>query len=346
MKRILLAVICAVLLLAGCGVQEDKAAFAAASKLLEERQYAEAEAAFSRLADREIFTAQSYRGMGIAQLMRSAYSESSISFAKAKLNGTQLSPEFQRDVDKYLAYCALKLGKQAEAEETYDRLIGEKEEADILYMRGRLRMADGRIEEAGEDFTAAASLSTDYNLFISIYELYTDYNMHADGAEFLNAALELTEKEKNDHYGRGVIQYYLENYTQAKEELIAALRADPDDAQAVLLLGKTYLAMDEAANARAMYREHLENPECAAAAYNGLAMCDLKEGNYDSALRNIVEGLSLKDSKANESLLYNEIIVYEHKQDWETARIKAASFAAQYPTNEAGQRENAFLSSR
>ena len=114
MKRILLAVICAVLLLAGCGVQEDKAAFAAASKLLEERQYAEAEAAFSRLADREIFTAQSYRGMGIAQLMRSAYSESSISFAKAKLNGTQLSPEFQRDVDKYLAYCALKLGKQVQ----------------------------------------------------------------------------------------------------------------------------------------------------------------------------------------------------------------------------------------
>ena len=345
-RRILPVIIAAVLLLAGCGMQEDKAAFAAASDHLLAHEYTEAEKAFTGLIERDIYTAASYRGLGIAQLMRAAYSESAISFSKAKLNGTQQSPEFQRDVDKYLAYCSVKQGKTAEAEEMYDRLIGENAEADILYMRGRIRMADGRITEAGEDFTKAASLSSDYNLFISIYELYREDNMHADGAEFLTRALEIAEREKNDHYGRGVIQYYLENYTQAKEELIEALRNDPDDAQAVLLLGKVYLAIDDAANARAMYREHLTNPECAAAAYNGLAMCDLKEGNYDSALRNITEGLALKDSKVNESLLYNEIIVYEHRQDWETARIKAASFAAQFPANEAGQRENAFLASR
>ena len=135
-------------------------------------------------------------------------------------------------------------------------------------------------------------------------------------------------------------------YDEAKEELIAALRSNPDDEKAVLLLGKTYLAMDDAANARAMYREYLDNPNCAAASYNGLAMCDLKERNYRSALQNIKDGLACNDDTIMESLLYNEIIVYEHMQDWTTARVKAAAFAATFPTNEAGQRENEFLSTR
>ena len=207
-------------------------------------------------------------------------------------------------------------------------------------------MSEGDTQGAGEDFSAAAALSSDYNLYISIYELYKEYKMDANGADFLQRALDMAKDQESDHYGMGVIQYYLQNYDEAKEELIEDLRQNQNDERAVLLLGKTYLAMDDAANARAMYREYLDNPNCAAASYNGLAMCDLQEKNYRSALQNIKEGLACNDDTIMESLLYNEIIVYEHMQDWTTAKVKAAAFAATFPTNEAGQRENAFLSTR
>lgn len=332
--------------LSGCTYSEPKAAFEAAQTALEERNFAEAISGFEELIEEDCYVAESYRGQGIALLMQADYGEAAIAFNKSILNGEEQSEEFLRDVQKYLAYCRLKQGRTSDAKEMYDALIAGKQESDILYMRGRIEMSEGNTEEAGEDFAAAASLSTDYNLYISIYELYKEHKMDANGANFLQKALEMAEEQESDHYGKGVIQYYLQNYDKAKEELIGCLRQNPDDERAVLLLGKTYLAMDDAANARAMYREYLDNPNCAAASYNGLAMCDLKERNYRSALQNIKDGLACNDDTIMESLLYNEIIVYEHMQDWTTAKVKAAAFAATFPTNEAGQRENAFLSTR
>ena len=332
--------------LGGCGASEPKAAFAEAEKALEERSYDEAIRGFDELIGDERYLAESYRGKGIALLMQAEYAEAAIAFSKSILQSDGQNEEFIRDVQKYLAYCRLKQGRVDEAKEMYDELIAVKEEADILYMRGRIKMSGNDTAGAGEDFAGAASLSSDYNLYISIYELYKEHKMDANGADFLQKALDMAREQESDHYGMGVIQYYLQNYDEAKEELIAALRSNPDDEKAVLLLGKTYLAMDDAANARAMYREYLDNPNCAAASYNGLAMCDLKERNYRSALQNIKDGLACNDDTIMESLLYNEIIVYEHMQDWTTARVKAAAFAATFPTNEAGQRENEFLSTR
>ena len=339
-------------LLSGCGTDalgrlaSDKQAFVSASEALKAGDYRSAEKQFEKLVEEEQYPAESYRGLGIARLYQGNYMEAAIAFSYAKLHTEGQEDSFVRDVDSYLAYCRYKQGETAEALAMYDALLEQEDSADFRYLRGRILMADGRTDEAVRDFRRAAELSTDYNLFISIYEQYIDHKMNADGAEFLRDALASAQAAEEEHYGLGVIYYYLEDYERAKEELILDLRSDHDDERAVLLLGKTYLAMNDAANARAMYREYAENPNCAAAAYNGLALCDIKEGRYDSALRNISEGLALKDDTVNESLLYNEIILYELKENWETAKEKAAAFAAMYPANEAGQRENEFLSSR
>ena len=45
-------------------------------------------------------------------------------------------------------------------------------------------------------------------------------------------------------------------------------------------------------------------------------------------------------------LLYNEIVVYEKKHDFQTAKQKAEEFMQLYPDDEAGQREYDFLSTR
>ena len=51
----------------------------------------------------------------------------------------------------------------------------------------------------------------------------------------------------------------------------------------MLLLGRVYLEMEDPASARSMYQEYLQKSEQGAKAYNGLAMCDIYDGAYDSA---------------------------------------------------------------
>ena len=305
MKRFLPAIILAsMIVLSACGVSTAKERFNEASTYLEEHKFDEAEAVFLELIDENKYIPESYRGVGVARFFSGMYPEADTAFSRALLNADENDYEFKRDVNEYIAYCRMKQGKSDEAKAIYDALIEENAEADILYLRGRIFMSEGNVTEAANDFAHAVRISNDYNLYISIYELYKDYNMNADGADFLKEALAMAEREESNNYGSGVVHYYLENYDDAKDALIKALKENNSDSRAVLLLGKTYLALDDAANARAMYKEHLDDPSCAAA------------------------------------------IVYEHKQDWTTARMKAISFAAQYPTNEAGQREAAFLSTR
>ena len=71
----------------------------------------------------------------------------------------------------------------------------------------------------------------------------------------------------------------------------------------------------------------------------------MADGDYDTALQDIQTGLSLKLSDSSRrDLLYNEIVVYEKKQDFQTAKQKAEEFMQLYPDDETGHREYDFLS--
>ena len=106
------------------------------------------------------------------------------------------------------------------------------------------------------------------------------------------------------------------------------------------------LFRSDIADARAVFREHTKQESTAAGAWNGLALCDIAEQDYESALRNVEEGLQTADENAIQGLLFNEIVIYEHMRDWKTARSKAAAYVGRYPADEAGLREYEFLSSR
>ena len=55
-----------------------------------------------------------------------------------------------------------------------------------------------------------------------------------------------------DHCDRGRVYYYMEDYTNAKKELLEASKKD--NTEALLLMGMVYLAQDAAENAQAMYK--------------------------------------------------------------------------------------------
>ena len=86
--------------------------------------------------------------------------------------------------------------------------------------------------------------------------------------------------------------------------------------------------------------------ETAQAVRDGLALCALAENDTDSALSYIEEGLKTAEDSDRENLLFNQIVSYEKRADFDTAKSLMADFLAAYPENTAAQRENTFLQNR
>lgn len=340
-KSLMMLGLCAVLGVTGCGDKEIKEAYETAVIALEEGDYETAAQEFQIVADTGKKLPEAYRGLGIAQLNLGKYAEASIALSKSLLYLEDNNAEFERDVKSYLAISRTRRSEYDEAIKLYDELIQMDGSSEYYFLRGKCYIDTENYEAAKEDFDMAASKSNDYNLFLNIYEIYNNLQMNADGSAYLEQALDLVSE--TDYYSRGLIYYYLQDYTKAKDSLIQAINEE-QDSKAMLLLGKVYLSLEDTANARAMYQEYAGDPEAAAEAYNGLALCDIAEENYQSALEHIQSGLKYDDPDVRQSLLFNEICVYEYLKEWDAARVKVDQYVQLYPTDEAGIREKAFLS--
>jgi tetratricopeptide (TPR) repeat protein len=136
----------------------------------------------------------------------------------------------------------------------------------------------------------------------------------------------------------------MEDYEKAKKELTTA--ANQDDTEELLLLGKVYLGQNDISNARSMYQEYIAQTGSSAKGYNGLAQCDIADGNYSDALENISKGLEIATTEEMQDLLSNEIVVYERQLDFQTALEKAREYLALFPNDESISRELIFLKSR
>ena len=339
---LLLVVFCA----AGCGQEGALDSFTNAATHLNEGQYEEAAEAFEALIADDQYLAESYRGLGIAYLFTNRYAEACIAFEKCLLEADDQSAEFLKDVNLYLAFAREHHGEPDKALTIYNTMLAKESDPDVLYLRGRLYMEQGNERAAGVDFDRAVSMSSDYDLYINIYQIYEAADKNADGSAYLEAALTIANQEEENYYKKGLVNYYLQDYEGARDMLIRAIRQNESDSSAILLLGRVYLAMNDVADARAMFKEHINDEANAAAAYNGLALCDMAENNYEAALENVNAGLAYNNEAANKGLRFNEIVIYEHQKDWKTARAKATAYIAWYPADEAGLREYEFLQTR
>ena len=169
--------------------------------------------------------------------------------------------------------------------------------------------------------------------------------MEADGTRYLEAALKTEAKSAEDYCDRGRVYYYMEDYTNAQKELTEAV--NQKSTEAMLLLGMVYRAQGDTANARTMYQQYVAADDSdPARGYNGLALCDIDDGSYDSALENITKGLEDASTAEMQDLLFNEIVVYEKKLDFATALSKMQEYVKMFPDDENAQKELTFLKSR
>jgi tetratricopeptide (TPR) repeat protein len=346
MKKWMCGALLAALLLTGCGRTSARSLFTDGTKALNAGEYETAAEDFQQVVESGYYKAEAYRALGLAQMSSASYAEAAISFQRSLLEIDRQGEDFTRDVKLYLAYCREHSGEKDKALSIYDELLKKKADTEVYYLRGRLNLNSGKSKKAKSDFDKAVASGASYDLYINIFKCYEALDMSADGAAYLEKALTIVSRNETDYYNKGLVNYYLQNYQEARDELIEAVNKDSTDMKAVFLLGEVYLAMDDAANARAVFNGYLDDETTAATALNGLALCDISEGNYESALKNVEKGLDYEDESANQGLMYNEIVIYEYQNEWDKAKAKSAAYVAKYPTDEAGLRENEFLSTR
>ena len=332
------------LLLTGCGGENQKT-YEQANADLEEANYDYALNEYQACISAGYKLAQSYRGSGIVKLRTGDY-QGAIDDLTNALNDETTGKSDRKDLLEYRAAAELKA-------ELYDQAMADCQtlaedyslNANDYYLTGCVALAMDSYDEASSNFSEAYGSDSTYEMAIQIYEAYLGQDMEADGTRYLEAALKTEAKTADDYCERGKVYYYMDDYENARTELTTA--ADKGSTEATLILGMVYMAQGDTSNARSFYQQYIDaDGDDPAKGYNGLALCDISDGDYDSALQNISQGLGDATSDEMRDLLFNEIVVYEKKLDLSTALSKAQEYVQTFKDDDAAAKELTFLQSR
>ena len=286
-----------------------------------------------------------YRGMGIALFGLGRYLEAEDAFQTALFYSDAKMPETVEDLRLYLATAAYRQGDYDLTMEQCALLLADASSTDAAYLMGASCLKSGKEADAREYFDMAVSNSPeDFSLYLQIYECYDTQNLSAVGDEYLQTALGIPAQTSQEQYQVARIYYYLEQYEKARDLLMEGVEANYRPA--LELMGEIHLKLEDFAHARSMYERILENEGESPLVDNGLALCYLESGDYDTALSYIEKGLESGDEEQLRELRFNEIVAYERKLDFSTARVKAEAYMQLYPTDEDGGRELQFLNTR
>lgn len=331
-------------LLTGCG-GENKKTYEQANTDLEQGNYDYALNEYQACISAGYKLSQSYRGSGIVKLRTGDY-QGAIDDLTSALNDEKTGKSDQKDILEYRAAAELKA-------ELYDQAMADCQtlaedyslNANDYYLTGCVALAMDSYDEASSNFSEAYGSDSTYEMAIQIYEAYLTQDMEADGTRYLEAALKTEAKTADDYCERGKVYYYMQDYDNARTEITTA--SEKGSTEAALILGMVYMAQGDTANARSFYQQYIDaDGEDPAKGYNGLALCDIADGDYDSALQNISQGLGDATSDEMRDLLFNEIVVYEKKLDFSTALSKAQEYVQTFKDDEAAAKELTFLQSR
>lgn len=94
------------------------------------------------------------------------------------------------------------------------------------------------------------------------------------------------------------------------------------------------------------YEEALNLGVLQGSVYNRMAVDEIAAGRYDKALEYIMQGKTLADEASGKKLAYNEVAVWENKNDFKKALELLEAYAGTYGTDETVERELTFLRSR
>lgn len=287
-----------------------------------------------------------YRQAGIDSMEAGDYGTAVTAFEQALSSHVGRITDRELDICYYKAAAQYASGDAEGAIKTYNALLDyDSHNADAYYMRGCLYLQQGVSQQALYDYGNAVKNNTDdFELYVSIYENLTAYQLTAEGEEYLNKAFEIKGSDADSLTWRGRIYYLLGEYDNAVTELKAAI--EKGSMTANLYLAQTYEAQGDVTNAEAFYQTYVKSEEADSQAMNALAEIEMGRGNYAGALDYISQGLAMENVPNRRELMQNQIIANEYTGDFATAWAVIQEYVALYPDDIAIQREYIFLKNR
>lgn len=347
MKKIqfLASVLCAMLLCTGCGKEDKDLNIAEGMQAIEELRYEEALESFDKAMVSGENVRLIYRGQGLACLGLTKYEDAAAYLEKCLSVSSCIPDEMDYDVNYYLAAAYYKAGRLEDAKKVYDVILGlRNKERDAYFMRGTTLLQMGNYEQARIDFDKAIELDpANYDQLVEIYKVLDEAGYGELGDGYLEKALK-TDSKNMGNYDKGRMYFYLEDFESARNYLEQA--RDAGDAQAAYYLGKTWENLGEYNYAASVYLSYLQEKGESALIYNQLALCDMRLEDYDGALAALKAGLELNDLSLRQTMLFNQIVVYEKQGNFKQAASLMSSYVRDYPDDETAVREYNFLKSR
>ncbi len=339
------AVTLAAMAMSGCAAKEAGKLTKQGMEAVEQQNYKDALKLFQEAVNNNENLIMAYRGAGMAYMGLADYESAVKAFDLALDETDGKMPDTVADIQLYKASAQFRMEDYEGTEDTSSEILDVEENATAYFLRGASYLNEGNQERAKEDFNQAVLLTpSDYDLYLNIYETYETLNLSALGDEYLQGALELQGSTAEDAYNQGRIYFYLEDYEKAQSVLQSAVEEKNEDG--MYLMARVYLAQGDPLHAKGIYEQIMESFGESPKVYNGIAASEIAQENYDAALEAIQTGLALDGEAGKKDLRFNEIIAYEYKLDFATAKEKAAEYIVRYPSDEAGRKEYAFLSTR
>lgn len=337
-----LAMLC-VFTFSSCGSADTN--IAQGMQQIQELNYQAALDSFALAVEQEENGKLLYRGQGIAYMGLTRYDEAAESFLKALEYSDGWVEEVDYDINLYLAASYTKAGEYAEAEKVYDAILAMRpEDEEGLFLRGNVRMRQGDYTSAKADFDEVVRLgSRNFDRLIEIFEILSNYGYKDAGQGYLTDALQTYETEMSQ-YDKGRMYFYMGDYQKAYLALEEA--KNQKGVEAYLYLGKAYEATGDYNYASSVYNSYLAKNTADARIYNQLGICEMLKGQYAKALDAFQKGLKTEDKTMQQSLLFNEIVAYEHMGEYKKAAVLMETYLKTYPDDEKARREYEFLLTR
>ena len=179
--------------------------------------------------------------------------------------------------------------------------------------------------------------------------LYFQEEDYAKSIEFFRKALDAKiifdrNMDTDIRYYVAESYYKMDEYDQAVEVYDSLIKADSRSALNYVLKGKCYVTAGEDEMARETYEKGWEKTKDADFL---IRLCNVacEEEDYDQALEYVERGIE-KGGDTKGSFLFQKILIYEKKLDYQSAYDAAKEYVDAYPDDEAGQKELIFLSTR
>ena len=336
------------ILLSGCGSLAGRHNIDSGFSYIESHEYQSALESFEAAEEAGEDQCLIHRGKGIALLNRGEY-EAAVEELLASLAADEgIVDDMDFDSNYYLAEAYLKLGEYDKAKEVYDAIIALRgKDSSAYYLRGTAKLAAGDHDGGYSDFTEAIELgSKDYTMMIMIYKALDDYGYSDEALAILQTAMD-NGSDFMTNFEKGQISFYLGNTAQAQSYLEAARNERNQEKEpVVIMLGQTVEKQGDYNYAISVYRNYLSEEPNSAKVYNQLGMCQIRQGDYESAIASFQAGLALDDKEMEQSLKLNEITAYEYMGEFEVASSKMQEYLKNYPDDQMAVRENIFLSTR